>query len=163
MAGGLNLYGYAGGDPINNSDPFGLCPEKEGLFNRLIGRRTPACKTRDEAAVLALAARPAGGWREWCGEIIASGGGFRFTAARPGTAINCGIHPFREDYEGAYHTHPSPTSSTQPEEFSSDDMRIGDDYQKPVYVKTPSGAVKKYAPDPAKEKRGKQTFISSPN
>ncbi len=35
IAGGLNLYGYAGGDPINFSDPFGLmacdppesCPE----------------------------------------------------------------------------------------------------------------------------------------
>ena len=28
LAGGLNLYGYAGGDPINNSDPFELsvCP-----------------------------------------------------------------------------------------------------------------------------------------
>jgi hypothetical protein len=26
LAGGLNLYGYAGGDPANNSDPFGLCP-----------------------------------------------------------------------------------------------------------------------------------------
>ncbi len=28
MAGGLNLYGYAAGDPINRSDPFGLsaCP-----------------------------------------------------------------------------------------------------------------------------------------
>jgi len=25
LAGGLNLYGYAGGDPINRSDPFGLC------------------------------------------------------------------------------------------------------------------------------------------
>ena len=24
MAGGLNLYGYAGGDPVNFSDPFGL-------------------------------------------------------------------------------------------------------------------------------------------
>jgi hypothetical protein len=24
LAGGLNLYGYAGGDPINNHDPFGL-------------------------------------------------------------------------------------------------------------------------------------------
>jgi len=24
----MNLYGYAGGDPVNNSDPFGLCPEK---------------------------------------------------------------------------------------------------------------------------------------
>jgi murein DD-endopeptidase MepM/ murein hydrolase activator NlpD len=27
LAGGLNLYGYADGDPINKSDPFGLCPE----------------------------------------------------------------------------------------------------------------------------------------
>jgi hypothetical protein len=26
IAGGLNLYGYANGDPINFSDPFGLCP-----------------------------------------------------------------------------------------------------------------------------------------
>ena len=31
IAGGLNTYGYAGGDPINFSDPFGLCPpEKTG-------------------------------------------------------------------------------------------------------------------------------------
>ena len=26
VAGGLNLYGYAGGDPVNFSDPLGLCP-----------------------------------------------------------------------------------------------------------------------------------------
>jgi RHS repeat-associated protein len=26
LAGGLNLYGYAAGDPINFSDPFGTCP-----------------------------------------------------------------------------------------------------------------------------------------
>ena len=26
LAGGLNLYGFASGDPINQSDPFGLCP-----------------------------------------------------------------------------------------------------------------------------------------
>jgi RHS repeat-associated protein len=26
LAGGLNLYGYAGGDPVNFSDPFGLIP-----------------------------------------------------------------------------------------------------------------------------------------
>lgn len=26
LAGGLNLYGFANGDPINFSDPFGLCP-----------------------------------------------------------------------------------------------------------------------------------------
>ena len=27
IAGGLNLYGYANGDPINYSDPFGLCTD----------------------------------------------------------------------------------------------------------------------------------------
>ena len=26
LAGGMNLYGFAGGDPVNFSDPFGLCP-----------------------------------------------------------------------------------------------------------------------------------------
>jgi len=29
IAGGLNLYGYANGDPINFSDPFGLCPDED--------------------------------------------------------------------------------------------------------------------------------------
>jgi hypothetical protein len=27
LAGGLNSYGFAAGDPVNFSDPFGLCPE----------------------------------------------------------------------------------------------------------------------------------------
>jgi len=30
LAGGLNLYGYADGDPVNFSDPFGLCPKDMG-------------------------------------------------------------------------------------------------------------------------------------
>jgi hypothetical protein len=30
LAGGLNLYGYANGDPINFSDPFGLCSAQAG-------------------------------------------------------------------------------------------------------------------------------------
>ena len=35
LAGGMNLYGFAGGDPVNFSDPFGLCwwdalPERRG-------------------------------------------------------------------------------------------------------------------------------------
>ncbi len=39
MAGGLNLYGYAEGDPVNFSDPFGLCatessPESDTLKTR---------------------------------------------------------------------------------------------------------------------------------
>jgi RHS repeat-associated protein len=30
LAGGMNLYGFAGGDPVNFSDPLGLCPEGVG-------------------------------------------------------------------------------------------------------------------------------------
>ncbi len=30
LAGGRNLYAFAGGDPINFRDPFGLCPEDKG-------------------------------------------------------------------------------------------------------------------------------------
>jgi uncharacterized protein RhaS with RHS repeats len=33
IGGGLNLYGYAGGDPINLSDPFGLCPPADDNFS----------------------------------------------------------------------------------------------------------------------------------
>lgn len=29
LAGGLNLYGFAGGDPVNFSDPFGLCSPED--------------------------------------------------------------------------------------------------------------------------------------
>ncbi len=30
LAGGLNVYGYAGGDPVNSRDPFGLCNQAKG-------------------------------------------------------------------------------------------------------------------------------------
>jgi RHS repeat-associated protein len=31
LAGGLNLYGFAGGDPVNFSDPFGLCKVQDKI------------------------------------------------------------------------------------------------------------------------------------
>ena len=34
LGGGLNVYGFAGGDPVNYSDPFGLCPEDQGVTAR---------------------------------------------------------------------------------------------------------------------------------
>jgi RHS repeat-associated protein len=40
LAGGLNVYGFAGGDPVNYSDPFGLCPPKDNnpcsLLQRMV-------------------------------------------------------------------------------------------------------------------------------
>jgi len=34
LAGGPNLYGFANGDPINFSDPYGLCPTADGEDDR---------------------------------------------------------------------------------------------------------------------------------
>jgi len=31
LAGGVNLYGFAGGDPVTFTDPFGLCPPKDNV------------------------------------------------------------------------------------------------------------------------------------
>ncbi len=46
LAGGLNLYGYASGDPINYSDPFGLTP----LALCLTPVGAPVCTTLGAAA-----------------------------------------------------------------------------------------------------------------
>lgn len=39
LAGGLNQYGYAGGDPINNSDPFGLSSDTTRSPQDTLSRR----------------------------------------------------------------------------------------------------------------------------
>lgn len=36
IAGGLNLYGYAGGDPVNFSDPFGLCEDDDEICQSFV-------------------------------------------------------------------------------------------------------------------------------
>ena len=45
-AGGSNLYAYAGGSPLEASDPNGLAPSSEGAFNRFLARpygSNPVC------------------------------------------------------------------------------------------------------------------------
>jgi RHS repeat-associated protein len=60
IAGGLNLYAYAGDDPINASDPFGICPPEGGLdcidlpeFGTQVLYSDPACRgvTRGECVI----------------------------------------------------------------------------------------------------------------
>jgi len=52
LAGGLNLYGYANGDPINGSDPFGLKvifngAEARALWNQLVADAREAERSKD--------------------------------------------------------------------------------------------------------------------
>ncbi len=60
LAGGLNLYGFANGDPVNFSDPFGLCVPPDSTECRLIAM--VAANTRGlihlQPAMLAIASLP---------------------------------------------------------------------------------------------------------
>ncbi len=44
IAGGANVYGFAGGDPVNFDDPFGLCPDE----------KNPACKVAGGVFTMAV-------------------------------------------------------------------------------------------------------------
>ena len=56
LAGGLNLYGFANGDPVNFSDPFGLCTAADGWkdCDRMI--------TSAQGIQVAMAAKASGEW-----------------------------------------------------------------------------------------------------
>ena len=58
LAGGMNLYGFAGGDPVNFSDPFGLCPNCKSHNEKMIKDLTP--DTREAAEKFLKAADDAG-------------------------------------------------------------------------------------------------------
>lgn len=66
LAGGLNLYGFANGDPVNYSDPFGLCPSCVGALTGVATGWAIAALTgsdygwKDAAADAALGAVGAG-------------------------------------------------------------------------------------------------------
>jgi RHS repeat-associated protein len=60
LAGGLNLYGYAEGDPVNYSDPYGLCAVKGAAASVAMGR-TIAAATGSEYGFGSLAFDVVGG------------------------------------------------------------------------------------------------------
>ena len=68
LAGGLNLYGFANGDPVNFSDPFGLCPDEED----------PECAKKSFLFVVSLVgegAGPVGGASIQSGFVLDIGSG----------------------------------------------------------------------------------------
>src|SRR5689334_18733426 len=58
LAGGLNLYGFANGDPVNFTDPFGLCPECKSHNEKMLKDLTP--EARESAEKFLKAADDAG-------------------------------------------------------------------------------------------------------
>jgi hypothetical protein len=97
--------------------------------------------------------------REFGGEIVQdSDGGFWYTGPRRGLRTQVTLYPRISGYEGAYHGHAGWTRKGA-EVFSPDDMRIADEFGKPMYLVTPSGRMLRYDPDPERKRQGPVTEI----
>ena len=104
LAGGMNLYGFAAGDPVNYSDPFGLCPPKDR-------NNGPECKRVVFAGISGSAILGAGGSGGlgvivWSGKgpglYLRGGGGFGGSiggGGELGTSTN--LYAFRKWGNGA--------------------------------------------------------------
>jgi RHS repeat-associated protein len=92
LAGGLNLYGFAAGDPVNFGDPFGLCPkEPRNMADALvcIGQLVRPAETPIGLASMAVTAPLAGGMGmmgEAMEGAVALRGAFSARAAASGLA-----------------------------------------------------------------------------
>jgi uncharacterized protein RhaS with RHS repeats len=78
IAGGLNLYGYANGDPVNYSDPYGLCPDgcvlELALYAAVVGGAAfLSAQAANHADELAAAGQAVGEWVDGTVERSKSG------------------------------------------------------------------------------------------
>jgi hypothetical protein len=84
--GGVNLYGFANGDPVNFTDPFGLCPPIHSCLAKLRGAFSSAVNTG--RAIADAVAEYVGSHPEIQQAIVdyaSSSGAARIGSARVGT------------------------------------------------------------------------------
>ena len=155
LAGGSNLYGFAGSDQLNYSDPFGLCKA---------GSKEKPCKSADAAAVKALRninPKSIKENKEYAGEIVQSGPGrFFYTPPQPGDSASSSYNAGVAGYAGSYHTHGAYDKNFDSEHHSSCnapqqcDKLNSDNEGKPSYIATPKKQIYKYSPDSTRQQSG---------
>jgi len=93
LAGGLNLYGFANSDPVNFSDPFGLCPERDPNCKEFTGAEARAVFARLAAMPIAEAILESGKLTATLAAPGLGGGGAGISTLRIGGARMLGHYP----------------------------------------------------------------------
>ena len=142
IAGGLNLYGFAGGDPVDFSDPFGLCPPIE--LCALIGMN-PAISARGEGRNVVITRLlweevRSGGTRAWRNNNPGNIREGRFSRSRASIGAAGGFAVFGSEAAG---------------QGALVDLLGTDTYQ----GLTIDGAIARYAPDIENDTEAYQNFI----
>ncbi len=150
--GGVNLYGYTGNNPVNESDAEGL----------KAGDHYPTKDKAGKDAVRDINPTSIRKHQEFAGVIYRNpDGSYSYTQANPGSGAgsNIGVCPPGKTMAGDYHTHGGYDPGYDNENFSRADKDSNDLEGKPGYLGTPNGYIKKYTPVPGKLRGGPVTVI----
>ena len=154
--GGINLYGFVGGNPTNDVDEDGLKPGDRFKTPDLAG--IDAVQFINPLSIKLN--------REFVGRIYRNKNGtYSYIKAIKGdldSSPEPGPIPKGTSYVAGYHTHGAYEPKYDSEYFSNADKLISENDNKPEYLGTPAGRVKKYIPKPGKAYGGKVSVLREP-
>jgi RHS repeat-associated protein len=147
----INLYRFVLNNPTKLTDAFGLAP----------GDPYPSADAAAKDAMKDICKKCKDEDKEHAGSVYKnSNGTYSYTSAVPGDQHSSPYvpNPPGTSNAGHYHCHGAESGPAYDDEnIGKGDKKGADKDGAPIYLVTPSGAMKKYSPDPDKKGRGPES------